>query len=530
MAQIFTNTGGRGVAIEREVASSDLSSPTARGSRLVLLLVLLVEGAFFFYVSQHRLVDDDEGYYLLASRLVIEHKTPYLDFFYQQAPLLPYVFGAWFKLAGISWVSARVLCALLSTLVGGLIYWHVERETGKWLAGACAVVLFVSSSLVFPWLPIVKTFALALLFLFSAYMICARLSPHTPGWLVAVAGALFALSADTRSYVVGVLPVFLWWLWRKEQGGSVARIAWFLGGMVVGALPSLALFLASPSAFLYNNLGYHAMRSGEGLVGDWKNKALVMAAMFGGAYTGFQLTLTSLVAVGLIVLRKARSSSALLALVVGVVLGIVCMLPTPASMQYFSMVMPFLAVSAVLSASECLALTRSPQLLRRLQVASAVLIVAFVAFGVSIFRQYLFTGYKVPGVHGTADVPNWTLARLTEVSQAIDELARPGEPVASFFPGYLFATHAAPYPGLENNFGIWVAPELPPDKREKYHLITPTDVAKALALRGPRLVVLCSNQGEWNAELEYKSCLKVLRAYGYREVRRVGDISIWSAG
>ena len=98
------------------------------------------------------------------------------------------------------------------------------------------------------------------------------------------------------------------------------------------------------------------------------------------------------------------------------------------------------------------------------------------------------------------------------------------------FPGYLFATHAAPYPGLENNFGIWVAPELPPDKREKYHLITPTDVAKALALRGPRLVVLCSNQGEWNAELEYKSCLKVLRAYGYREVRRVGDISIWSAG
>ena len=44
--------------------------------------MLLVEGTFFLYVSQHRLVDDDEGYYLLASRLVIEHKTPYLDFFY----------------------------------------------------------------------------------------------------------------------------------------------------------------------------------------------------------------------------------------------------------------------------------------------------------------------------------------------------------------------------------------------------------------------------------------------------------------
>src|ERR1700757_4997635 len=427
MAQIFANTGGRGVEVEREVLRPDPSSPTARGSMMILVLVLLVQAAFFFYVSQHRLVDDDEGYYLLASRLVIEHKTPYLDFFYQQAPLLPYVFGAWVKLAGISWVSARVLCALLSTFVGGLIYWHVARETGKWLAGACAVLLFASSSLVFPWLPIVKTFALALLFLFAAYMICARLSPHTPGWLVAVAGALFALSADTRSYIVGVLPVFLWWLWRKERGGCGARIAWFLGGMVVGALPSLALFIASPSAFLYNNLGYHAMRSSEGLVGDWKSKALVMAAMFGGAYTGFQLTLTSLVALGLIVFRKARSSSALLALVLGAALGIICMLPTPASMQYFSMVMPFLTVSAVLSASEYLALACSPQVLRRLQVASALLVVAFLAFAVPIFRQYLFTGYKVPGIHGALDVPNWTLPRLAEVSQAIDELARPGE-------------------------------------------------------------------------------------------------------
>src|ERR1700757_2697643 len=167
MAQIFANTGGRGVEVEREVLRPDPSSPTARGSMMILVLVLLVQAAFFFYVSQHRLVDDDEGYYLLASRLVIEHKTPYLDFFFQQAPLLPYVFAAWFKLAGISWVSARVFCALLSTLVGALV---------------------------FPWFPIVKTFALAMLFLFPAYMICARLSHATPSWHVAAAGALFALA------------------------------------------------------------------------------------------------------------------------------------------------------------------------------------------------------------------------------------------------------------------------------------------------------------------------------------------------
>jgi len=498
-----------------------------RGSTLVFLLVLLLQAAYFYYVSQHRLVDDDEGYYLLSSRLVIEHKTPYLDFFYQQAPLLPYVFGAWFKLAGISWVSARVLCALLSTMVGGLIYWHVWRETGKWLAGACAVGLFASSSLVFPWFPIVKTFALAMLFLFPAYMIFARLSRETPGWVVGAAGALFALSADTRSYIVGLLPVFLWWLWRGKQGG-VGRTAWFLGGMAIGALPSLALFIASPPAFLYNNLGYHAMRTNAGLVGDRQQKLLTIAAVFAGPYTGFQFTATSVVAFGLIVFRRARSGAALLALVIGVAIGVISILPTPFSMQYLSLVMPFLTVAAVLSASEYLAQTRSPQTLRRAQVACAVLMIAFVAFAVPVFRQYLFTGRKVPGIHGAADVPNWTLDRLTEVSRAVDELAQPGEQVASFFPGYIFATHAAPYPGLEDNFGIWVASFLSPEKRAQYHLITPGEVAKALAQHQPRLVIVSSNQGEWNAELDYAACLAALRAYGYTPVRQIGDIYVYA--
>src|ERR1700761_4086385 len=88
---------------QREPAANSRPSASAMtsGSKLLFLLLLLLQAAYFFYVSQHRLVDDDEGYYLLASRLVIEHKTPYLDFFYQQAPLLPYVFGAWVKLAGV---------------------------------------------------------------------------------------------------------------------------------------------------------------------------------------------------------------------------------------------------------------------------------------------------------------------------------------------------------------------------------------------------------------------------------------------
>ena len=134
----------------------------------LLIPVLLLQAAFFLFVSRHRFIDGDEGFYLLASRLVLDHKAPYLDFFYTQAPLLPYVYALWFKLTGLSWISARTFAALQTTLLGGLIYAHVGRETQKWLAGVAAVILFASSSLVFAWFPIVKTFPLATPFLFLA--------------------------------------------------------------------------------------------------------------------------------------------------------------------------------------------------------------------------------------------------------------------------------------------------------------------------------------------------------------------------
>ncbi len=204
-----------------------------RTCKLLFLPVFLLQAGFFWFVSQHRLIDADEGYYALAARLVLQHKTPYLDFFFPQAPLLPYVYAGWLKLAGISWFSVRTFSALLTAILGGLMYSFVCRETGRWAAGIAAVVLFASSSLVFAWFPLVKTFALATLCLFLAYVILTRPSASSPGWLLAVAGLFFGLSVDTRSYVVGIAPVFLWWIWR-ENSRRAGRLLWFLGGFAAG--------------------------------------------------------------------------------------------------------------------------------------------------------------------------------------------------------------------------------------------------------------------------------------------------------
>jgi 4-amino-4-deoxy-L-arabinose transferase-like glycosyltransferase len=175
--------------------------------KLLLLPIFVFLMCFFSFVAQRRFIDGDEGFYLLASRLVLEHKAPYLDFLYTQAPLLPYAYGLWMKLFGISWFSARSFSATLTIILGLLIYEHVCRETQKWIAGVAAVILFASSTFIFAWFPIAKTYSLAAVFLFGAYVIVARLSSASSPWLVAVAGLLFGLSVDTRSYVVGLLPI-----------------------------------------------------------------------------------------------------------------------------------------------------------------------------------------------------------------------------------------------------------------------------------------------------------------------------------
>src|SRR5689334_11737193 len=108
--------------------STDRGNIFRRGM-LLLVIVFASELFFFTAVAWHRFVDGDEGFYLLASRLVLEHKKPYVDFFYTQAPLLPYVYGIWDKLAGVTWTSAKLLSALLTAGLGTLVAQHIYNET-----------------------------------------------------------------------------------------------------------------------------------------------------------------------------------------------------------------------------------------------------------------------------------------------------------------------------------------------------------------------------------------------------------------
>src|ERR1700678_237124 len=115
------------------ISSGDVSSPASKymsgKAKLFWLITTLLQITLFTYIARHRFLDTDEGFYLLAARLVLMHKKPYVDFFFQQAPLLPYMYALWLKCFHLTWEWARTLPALLTAALGLLLYKHVWDET-----------------------------------------------------------------------------------------------------------------------------------------------------------------------------------------------------------------------------------------------------------------------------------------------------------------------------------------------------------------------------------------------------------------
>lgn len=106
-------------AIEKlEASGSSLVSEPSAGRTttdpLILGVVIAASAVYLaglIYYAHVRPIDADEGFYTTAARLVWEGKTPYRDFFYQQAPLLPYLYSWIWAVHPRSLVAMRFLSA-----------------------------------------------------------------------------------------------------------------------------------------------------------------------------------------------------------------------------------------------------------------------------------------------------------------------------------------------------------------------------------------------------------------------------------
>lgn len=503
---------------------------------LLLTGLFLLQLGFFSYVALHRFIDGDEGFYLLASRLVLLHKKPYIDFLFEQAPLFPYAYAFWMKCFGLTWTSARLFAALLTAVTGTLLFEDICHQTRHWLAGLCGTIMFAASMLIFGFFPVAKTFSLAALLVFSAYVVVNRLASKSSSWLAAGGGVLLALSIDTRSYLVVVVPLFILWIMRSSEAKDARRLTkWFLAGCAVGILPCLYFFLSSPDAFLFNNLGYHAIRSNGGLVGMWEEKIVVLLQLFlmGPESNGLQNGILFFTSIGLLSATGKRRYPPRFAFQIAIAVGLVSLLPTPAWPQYFSLCVPFLLVTAVCTTDDMVCALESRRGRTYALAGCTLLFCVYLAAGVPDFHRYLVTGKGVPGIKSAQEAREWKLQPVVEVSRAIEQIASPGETVASLWPGYIFQTRTEPFPGLEADYAVPIADKLSAAQRRKYHVVSPADLERSFAAHTPRVVVVrdkvpSEGSPEWQKLRAMEDSLRnSVRENGYTVAQSVGGVSIY---
>jgi hypothetical protein len=458
-----------------------------------------------------RAFDGDEGFYAVAAKLVAHGKQPYFDFWFQYTPGLPYVYGTWTRFIGESFESLRSLSALLTILLGVVLFAHVAERSSRRL-GVVAVVLYISSTLVFGWYSTYKSYVLSTLLLFVAYVLVAATDRgeqrSVSRWFAA--GVFVGLSIDVRLLFVAAVPVFVYYAARATP---LANVAALLGGVFAGVLPCSFFFVRDPHRFVADTLLSHTSRSDLSLWDSVVQKLDVVGHLLARP----QVLVLVAAAVALAIHVLARRRRLPLALALAGALALVSILPTPSYAQYFSTLVPFLAVASIeLWCSLRAALPRGSD--RRLALvvrgAGAAALVFYVVAGASEFRGFLYSGDV------RLDAP-----RVRVIRAAIDAHTRKGEVVIDFAPIDLYESHADPFPGMESNFGGFVAAnlELSDAEAADYKLLTVRRLEQVVRSGTVRTIVLAP----YEALLYPRPWKNVLAESGYRPVATVGDRTIY---
>jgi hypothetical protein len=477
-----------------------------------MILCSLLYFAGLLRYSTTRPVDGDEGYYTTAARLVWEGKAPYRDFFYQQAPLLPYLYSWIYGVRPHSLIAMRWLSALSGALTvclwGLFLFWKNRFPADLAWATFALVVL---NPYWMSWHVVVKTYAVADL-LISAALICFYIALHSAHvrWYFPV-GCALGLCASVRSLYGPIIPfVLIWLLCRRRQGLRVAyaRTVVLLAGAATGLLPLLIGYLRKPSAFLFDNIRYHSLDAGymwlDGqLIEGYRSLAhvlLLLAAHVGVGlfvfhpYLSLEIFLAMIGVVSWIKVRQAGNVIfspnddlffQIVALML-VVYTLTALVPFPPYEQYFdSPLIPFLIPFVI----EGLRVTLS-----RSRTYAALLLVS------ALFLVYI----EVPRESAwNSNAPEWRVSSYQRVSRLIEANSAPRETILSFWPGYVFESGRSYWPGVEDNFIYRITNKISSRDQSRYHVASINQVMRAICDDTAPLIVFGPDniQKEFNQNL-----------------------------
>jgi len=204
----------------------------------------------------------DEGFHLLAAQLINNGKKPYLDFFYQHAPMYAYINAGWMRLFGENWRSAHAFSALSTggciALMAAFVFSRL-RDPGWRLAGALAAVLMTGLHVITIQCGTVgEPYGLCLLLLMAAFRLAIEAVRRETGFLSLGVGLCAGAAADSSLLSASAAPVFVLWIFRHSAAKDrLRKCAWYAAGAVIPFLPLVRLAALAPRQTLFDVVEYH---------------------------------------------------------------------------------------------------------------------------------------------------------------------------------------------------------------------------------------------------------------------------------
>ncbi|HEY1217624.1 MAG TPA: hypothetical protein VGF03_01715, partial [Bryobacteraceae bacterium] len=426
----------------------------------------------------------DEGFHLLAAQLIKNGKTPYLDFFFPQAPLNAYWNAGWMRLFGDTWRTAHAVAGLVGA-AGVLLAAHAvyaRFPIARWrLAGALAVVALAGLNHQFvDYSTIAQGYALCLFLLVAAYR-CALWSVERRGWLPAAAAGFCVVGAAGATLLgSAAVPILLVWLLIYNRAGARwTKLAGFLAGAALPLLPFLPLAWRAWRIVRFNIVEYHLLYRQVAWDGATAHDADVLTAW---ANDPQAILLAILVAVGVFFVRFRsdwdRATRAPFYLCGWLALGLSLHISTahPTFARYYLLTLPFLATLAVAGLSYIVSQFAHP-MQPRWPVVFVSVIVAIV------LARDLFDDWD--------GAPWW--GRLSAITRKLDEVVPRGAPVFADESIY-FLSRRTPPSGLEHDDSHKL--QLKPELEKSLHIFPKAELIKQIAAGRFAAVASCEDTDE----------------------------------
>ncbi|MEZ4406507.1 MAG: hypothetical protein R3A52_08540 [Polyangiales bacterium] len=513
--------------------------------------------------------DVDEGFYALAAELVAHGRVPYRDFFYPQAPYLPYLLAP-IALVSPTLTAMRAALSLCVAATATVVAEGARRATRAWEAGLAAAALYLVNELTWQWGPSVRPYGLAGLLIVSAALLVSQEERPSPRRSL-VAGLLVGVAAGTRLLLLPAIAAVILaaWVrgarWQRARavalalllahvlwapyGSQMSALRWAapLGlaiaavgprfierarrgvaaslGAAVALLPAALLYRAAPEGFVFGNLAFHANRVvpswGAGQAPWWAQRETWVYGLAGLAPInhlsafGVELALMAVLSLVALALSPARRVVAPLAAASSVLLA--ALVPMPVIEHYFTVAVPMLALTAGVGVGALLGDRPERSVAQRLALPLSLVAVCAVLGAPSFHRRWVrglygefhLAAFRPRAVDAAAAWTRWALRR------------HPG-PLLALWPGSALGASGAVIPGTENHFAR--AAQLPDDDalRRRLRVRSAAEVYGLVIRRVPSVVTF-DREAE---HLDPTRLRDVLERCGYEPVHEIEGVVI----